>query len=234
MKLFDRTLWCVAAWAALLPAAQAARPLITDDTGIVEAGACQLETWVQHQRGQTDFWAVPACNPTGNLEIGVGASRVRADGVGTTRGDAQLQAKTVLRPLSAEGWGLALAVGVVRHPADTPYRSDVYLNLPLTVPLVGESLLMHLNAGWVRTQGAGESRRTWGLAGEWRAFERTTLLAETFGQSGGKPFVQVGLRHTLVPDRVQLDFTAGGPARGAAAERWVSFGLRLMTPAFLQ
>lgn len=233
MKRLDRTFLGAAAFAALLPAAQAARPLTTDDAGIVEAGACQLETWVQHQRGQTAYWAVPACNPTGNLELGVGASRVRADGT-TSGGDAQLQAKTVLRPLSAEDWGLALAVGVVRHPAGTPHRNDLYLNLPLSVPLAGESLLMHLNAGWVRTQGAGANRRTWGLAGEWRAFERTTLLAESFGQSSGKPFVQAGLRHTLVPDRVQLDFTVGGPARGGSAERWVSFGLRLMTPAFLQ
>lgn len=234
MKRFDRTLWGIAACAALLPAAQAARPLTTDDAGVVEAGACQLETWVQRQRGQTAFWAVPACNPTGNLELGVGASRVRTDGTDASSGDTQLQAKTVLQPLGAEGWGLALAVGVVRHPDDTPQRTDVYLNLPLSVALADDSLLMHLNAGWVRTQGAGENRRTWGLAGEWRAFERTTLLAETFGQSGGKPLVQVGLRHSLVPDRVQLDFTIGGPARGGAAARWVSFGLRLMTPAVLK
>lgn len=233
MKHLDRIVWGAVAFAALLPAAQAARPLTTDDAGIVEAGACQLETWVQHQRGQSAYWAVPACNPTGNLELGVGTSRVRADGA-SADSDAQLQAKTVLRPLSAEDWGFALAVGVVRHPAGTPHRNDLYLNLPLSVPLAGESLLMHLNAGWVHTQGAGENRATWGVAGEWAAFERITLLTETFGQSGAKPMVQFGLRYTLVPDRVQLDFAIGGPGCGGSTERWVSFGLRLMTPAFLQ
>ena len=72
---------------------------------------------------------------------------------------------------------------------------------------------------------------TWGLGTEAQLTERTWLIAETFGQNQGKPFHQLGLRHWLVPDRIQLDATYGN--RNGGGERWFSIGLRLLTPAFL-
>ena len=47
--------------------AHAARPMVTDDARIVDAKACQLESWVRHDPDSTQLWALPACNPTGNL-----------------------------------------------------------------------------------------------------------------------------------------------------------------------
>ena len=42
-------------------AAQAARPLVTDDARIVDPKACQLETWTRFNRGSTEHWVQPAC-----------------------------------------------------------------------------------------------------------------------------------------------------------------------------
>jgi len=54
-----------------LPQARAARPMITDDARIVDAGSCQVETWVTRNRNDTEYWALPGCNFTGNLEISI-------------------------------------------------------------------------------------------------------------------------------------------------------------------
>src|SRR5690349_17123527 len=71
----------------------AARPLITDDARIVDAKACQVETWVRHNTDSTEYWALPACNPTGNVELTVGGALTRELGETHTT-DVQAQAKT--------------------------------------------------------------------------------------------------------------------------------------------
>lgn len=40
--------------------------MITDDARTVDAKACQVETWVKFNRDSTEYWALPACNFTGN------------------------------------------------------------------------------------------------------------------------------------------------------------------------
>jgi hypothetical protein len=69
---------------------------------------------------------------------------------------------------------------------------------------------------------------TWGVGAETRLSGRTTLTSETFGQQGGKSYVQLGLKHWLVVDRVQLDGTYGNRI-GGRAERFVSLGVVLFT-----
>lgn len=54
--------------------AHAARPMITDDARLTDAGACQVESWVHIHGNQHEFWALPACNPGGNLELTLGGA----------------------------------------------------------------------------------------------------------------------------------------------------------------
>ena len=54
---------------AFADAASAARPMITDDARLTDAGACQLETWAHLHSRQKEWWALPACNPGGNFEF---------------------------------------------------------------------------------------------------------------------------------------------------------------------
>lgn len=218
--------------AALLAtnAAHAARPMITDDARIADAKACQLESWVKKNPDSTETWALPACNFTGNLELTLGGAVTREAGRAQIS-DVVMQGKTLFKPLATNGWGMGLAVGTVRHPqADT---RDWYAYVPTSFSFRDDAVVVHTNLGWQREGETRRDRLTWGLGTEARLAERTWLIAETFGQDQGKPFHQLGLRHWLVPDRVQLDATYGNRNGGGNGERWFSIGLRLISVPFL-
>ena len=46
-----------------------ARPMIVDDARIIDAGSCQLEAWRRFNRDSQENWALPGCNPAGNIEF---------------------------------------------------------------------------------------------------------------------------------------------------------------------
>lgn len=101
--LGTRTTW--SGWFALccgaVPAAWAARPLVTDDAPVLDPGQCQLETWIQHDPRHTHYRIVPACHVADDWEVGVGAARLHGRGGGNGVNLAVLQAKTAryaLRP----------------------------------------------------------------------------------------------------------------------------------------
>ncbi|RGE43295.1 hypothetical protein DZC30_14955 [Comamonas testosteroni] len=222
----------IIAMAAVSAAAHAARPMNTDDARIVDAKACQLESWIKHPKGHAEFWAQPACNFTGNLELTMGAALSRMDG--STRASAQmLQGKTLFKTMEPNGWGWGLAAGMARDPRrDAGGGHDMYAYMPTSFSFSDDKFVLHTNVGWLREQGSRSNRLTWGLGSETQLQERTWLIAETYGQNRGKPFFQFGVRHWLVPDRVQIDATYGN-RMGEGSERWFSLGLRLLTPAFL-
>jgi hypothetical protein len=57
----------------LLPAAAEAQQFATDDAGIADYRACQVEAW----RGETASWLLPACHFIRNLEITAGMGFVQ-------------------------------------------------------------------------------------------------------------------------------------------------------------
>lgn len=229
MTLKPAFLIAMAAWSV---SAHAARPMNTDDARIVDAKSCQLESWVKLPKGHTEFWAQPACNFTGNLELTMGGALTREDG--STRGSAQmLQGKTLFKSLETNGWGWGLAAGMARDPRrDAGGGHDMYAYVPVSFSLNDDKVVLHTNLGWLREQGTRSNRLTWGLGSETQLQERTWLIAETYGQGSGKPLVQFGLRHWLVPDRVQIDATYGNRI-GEGSQRWFSIGLRLLSVPFL-
>ncbi len=220
---------CLALSTAL---AHAARPLITDDARIVDAKACQLESWVRRNRGSIEYWALPGCNPTGNVELTLGGAATH-DASSTATTSLVAQAKTILRPLGGDGWGVGLAGGVVRHPRSARGGHDRYVYVPMTFAVNRERLFIHTNVGWLREQEERRNRMTWGVGGELPFSERDSLIAETFSQDSGKPLVQLGLRHWIVRNRVQIDATYGDRVGSGSGERWFSVGLRLLSPPFL-
>nr|WP_051237131.1 hypothetical protein [Ottowia thiooxydans] len=210
-------------------ASHAARPMNTDDARTVDPKACQVESWVRQNADSTELWAIPACNPTGNLEIAAGGSHARGDIEGS-RNTVVLQAKTLFKPLEPNGWGWGLAVGTAQH-ARPPSGRDWYAYIPVSRSILDDRAVLHLNVGWLRE---GLSRRnfmTWGIGSETQLSERVWLIGETFGQNEGRPLYQAGLRYWVVPNRVQVDATYGNRLGGG--ERWFSIGLRLLSPAFL-
>jgi hypothetical protein len=211
-------------------AVHAARPLITDDARTVDAKACQVESWVKKNPESTEAWALPACNFTGNLELTLGGAMTREAGRTQTT-DVVMQGKTLFKTMEANGWGMGLAAGTVRHArADT---RDWYAYVPISFSFRDDDVAIHTNLGWLREGETRRNRLTWGVGTEARLTESTWLIAESFGQNQGKPFLQLGVRHWLVPDRVQLDVTYGNRTGGGNGERWFSIGLRLLSVPFL-
>lgn len=230
MNRFSPLLSCAAATAAAvlhLPA-QAARPLNTDDARIVDHGACQLESWVRHDRESTETWALPGCNPTGNLEITLGGGRVRDD-EGSRTLALVVQGKMLVKPLEPHGWGWGVALGLSRDK--TTGSNDPYVYLPFTWSLRNDQTFLHLNLGAKREGSEHRKQLTWGLGLEQPVNATFGLIGETYQQDKGKPHFQLGGRVWIVPDRVQIDGTVGN--RFGGGERWFSLGLRLLTPAFM-
>ena len=115
--------------------AQAARPLITDDARVVDPGACQVESWVKRNRDSTEYWALPACNFTGSLELTFGGARTR-DSDRSYASDIQAQGKLLLRPLEINGVGIAVVAGTVRHLQ--PDARDWFIYAPISVSLLDD------------------------------------------------------------------------------------------------
>ena len=208
------------------PAAHAGRPMMVDDAAIVGARNCQLESWVQNNPDSREYWAVPACNLGGNLEVAFGGARI--DGPQGPHGAGVLQGKTLFKPLERNGWGAGLVFGD-QFSGETGVVGDLYISAPVSFSFHDDRFLVHANLGWLREKIAARSVATWGVGAETKLSDRTTLTTETFGQQHGKPFVQLGLKHWLVVDRVQLDATYDNRVGGRGAERFVSLGAVLFT-----
>jgi len=228
---------CLALAAGTVLPALAARPMITDDARIVDAQACQVESWQRVNRdGPSRFWAVPACNPTGNLELsaGGGYGRSLAPSGERQRVASLFQGKTVLRPLVPDNWGIGLAVGRSHdQPGDSPGVASNYVYVPVSWATRGDDVVLHLNLGLRNDRGLHRSFGTWGLGSEIRLAPQLQLIAETFGESRNGTHAHGGLRWWVVPDRVQVDATMGSRLQAGTSNRWASIGLRLLSPPFL-
>lgn len=208
--------------------AQAGRPMETDDADILDAGSCQLETWVDRHRDSTEFWLAPACNPGGNMELTIGAAWTR-QASSTTTSALAFQAKTVLKPMQPDGWGAGLAAGLEHHPKRTGEGRDWYAYLPVSRSFRDDRLLLHANLGWLHDGEDKRNRMTWGIGTEFEVAERTWMMLETFGHDQGKPSYQLGFAYWLISDRVQLDAAFGQGLDRDENERWFSLGLTLVS-----
>ena len=222
------TLPLVALLVLLAPAARAARPMVTDDARLTDPPACQLETWVYLRPGSHDFWALPACNPGGNFELTAGGSNNHGDPE-ANHGSIVVQGKTLFKPLETNGWGIGLAAGYTTKPAET-LSGGPYFYVPASFSLADDRVVLHANLGAARLRNIEATRMTWGVGSETAATERLYVIAEAFGLNVGRPSLQAGLRYWLVPGRVQVDTTFGSNLADVHGERWLSIGLRLISP----
>ena len=224
--------------AALLlspPAAHAARPMITDDARTVDSYACQVESWIKTNRGSKEYWALPACNFTGNLEVTLGGARTH-DASGGETTDAVVQGKTLLKPLETNGYGIAFAAGYAGHPAAHGGRplGGPYMYMPISLSLADDRVVLHTNVGAKHVREEHGSRATWGLGSETMITPRVYLIAETFGESRDNASYQLGIRYWIVPNHVQVDTTYGNQYGNKPDARWFSIGLRLLSMPFLK
>lgn len=204
--------------------AHAARPMVTDDASIVAPGDCQLESWTQRTQPQTEYWAVPACNPYGNWELSAGAGRILPRDGTPGYVEGFLQAKTLFKPLSPNGWGIGLTVANLFR-GGTP-SGDLSALVPLSVSLLDDKVLVHLNAGVLRERlSAHRIGGQWAGGAEWAATHDLALTLETYGTQRGHGYLQTGLRFTVIPDRLDLDAGVGQRIGLHGEERYATFGL---------
>lgn len=223
--------------AAASPASSHAQQYITDDAAVTEFRACQLQMW----HGERTSWVMPVCTPVRNLELSLGFIGVWEDGL-DGHFEYVLQAKTLLKRLTTDGWGAGFVAGVGRDPAlatTAPPQTSYYAYVPVSVSLAGDRVVLHQNTGII-VQSAARSDRlgvTWAARTEF-ALRRDRLLgvAEVYGAEGrapAPPEYQIGVRAFPRPGRVQLDLSYGGLLRtGRRAQGW-TLGLALVTPPFL-
>ena len=206
----------------------AARPFVTDDARLTTAGSCQLESWMRIYPDSKELWALPACNPTGNLEFTVGGGRARHDDAPATS-DYVFQAKTLFRPLETNDWGIGFAVGTIRHPEINPgpnMLGNTYAYIPLSVSLNDDKVILHANLGWLKDKASGQNNLSWGVGSEFKLHARLLGIAETFGDNRSMSYGQVGVRYSVRPDLFQVDATIGQQLSGPGKNHWVSFGIR--------
>jgi hypothetical protein len=211
--------------------AHAARPFVTDDARIVDPGGYQIESFIKHRRNvrENEFWFLPAWNPGSTVELTLGGFALR----NTEGGDSNTliaQAKTLLRPLRANDFGLALTLGALRQEplgsADGAWSP--FVNLIGSLSWRDDAVILHANAGLLDDRLSDIKRYTWGLGAEIATTARLWVIAETYNQEGDKPSTQVGLRYWLVPNRLQVDGTLGAQHSEPQDRSWISIGVRIL------
>jgi hypothetical protein len=212
---------------------QAARPLQTDDAGLIPPGACELEG--SHTRVRAAGLRVPeygtaaGCGIGWNSQLGLAYADARSAGQ-KTRGLALL-GKTGLwagpgdgAPSVAAAW----ALGWERAAGAGWERVGSEIRLIGTLPL--GAAMLHANLGHLRERPSGFKATTWGLALESVELPvgqlRWAPLAEVHGDDRGDRWTAAGVRLTLLPERLYLDLAHARQHRGDKA-RTTTAGFRL-------
>jgi hypothetical protein len=219
------------------PAPLQAQQFVTDDAELVDYRACQLEAW----HGETVLWLIPACRFARNLEVSAGRGRVTHEGARSS--EWLVEAKHLLHEFSRSGIALGLVAGFTfANPARvfSDNVSGAYAYVPVSVPLAGESLVVHANLGWDverdehNHNGVAHSDAhhalTWAFRGDLAITSRFLMIGELFSEGSLRPAYQVGLRSILIPDRFSVDVSWGGHTDGNVAGLGWTAGLA-WTPA---
>lgn len=225
-RIFILLIFC---WLALYSATVwSARPFVTDDARLTNAGHCQLESWTRVYPQSVELWALPACNPTGNLEITLGGGSFHNQTDASTSRDYLMQLKTLFKPLDSQQFGVGLALGHIAHPEVSPGPNqfgNTYLYVPISYAFANQRVL-HLNLGLVKERGTHQLKTTLGLGAEWPIHARWLGIAEVYGDHTQSPFYQLGMRLSVIPNLLQVDATTGGQMHGHPDTQWLSIGVR--------
>lgn len=213
-------------YGALLPLEAAGQQVLVDDPMSVETGAAQLEAW----HSQRDSHIIPAVRVLSDLEIAAGTAFAQTGSANRRRVEYTVEGKLLLRPGSIHRFGAAFVAGAgARQLAIPNGRPNALFGYGiLSQDIVSGRLTAYQNVGWVQEEN-GPHQLTWGARLDWAVFESVTLIGEIYGEGATDPFVQVGLRTVLLPDRVESDvsITRAGPY--GARSTWLTVGFTFMS-----
>lgn len=206
----------------------AARPFVTDDARLTNAGKCQLEAWSRQYNASSEFWALPACNFTGNFEITLGGGTFTNDNQSSSTQDYVFQAKTLFKPLATNEFGYGVAVGKIAHPKINPGPNqfgNTYIYFPISYAFKND-LVLHTNLGLLKDKGFNRPKATYGFGAEIPLKTNIMGIAEIYGDEKQKPFYQIGIRYSVIPNLFQIDTTLGHQLDGESDSKWLSIGFR--------
>lgn len=182
-------------------AANAGRPLATEDADVLEPRVCEWESFGARTRttgaASARAWATQVgCGLGAGTQAALAYSRATEDGV-TAQG-LSLGGKTglIARKDGAIGLTLAWGMGAVKAPAHSWRLETTYLNLVATRELA-DGVTGHANLGWTHDRASGQHSTTWNLAAEAALGRGVDVMAELYGDDRSKPWLGAGLRWTL-------------------------------------
>jgi len=158
--------------------ADAARPLVTDDAGVLEAGECELETFIERSRvrGEPAYFGgsvQPGCGVGLRTQLSLIGARFDGDPATTQAGFA---GKTALIALTESRAGLTIGYSFEwSRPNGQSCRSDTGLLIAIATFPFEQNWFAHINAGWRRTQQPREKIFFWGVAIERESVGSTRL-----------------------------------------------------------
>lgn len=209
--------------ATLLQPAQAGRPLVTEDAGVLGAGECELELYAGHQRlspaGRLRSASAQAsCGMGGGVQAALALERARERGTDEAgRADAGVLSAKARLLGEADGPALALvgAAGWGRSGHRAWRHEAVFIGLAGSSPLA-DGLTGHVNLGHLDHRGDRQRSTTWALALELAATPTLDLGAEAFGDDRERPWLGTGLRWAATPTLSLGASAAVQPGRGRA------------------
>jgi hypothetical protein len=210
-----------AACALAIPAAQAGRPLQTEDAGVLERGSCELEGVQARLREQgistTGQSLQVGCGIGLNTQLAVASSRSKVEGFRAT--GLALGGKTELwRGAGEDAAAFTLAYGVEwdKPAGEKRQRSASVLRAVFSQPVPGGSV--HANLAAERDEIAKERSTSWALAYEHEGFDAGPIklapMAEVFGTRGESAWWNLALRATLIPEKLFVDGSYGRQSGG--------------------
>jgi hypothetical protein len=204
-------------FASCLLQARAARPLQTDDAGVLAKGDCEFEGATQRLSapGQTatETGLQVGCGVAWDSQLAVAAAVAREDGVRTT--SLAVGGKTGLWKSAGGDVASSLALSwqlLGSQQAGRAWRhAGTAASLLWSMPLVSHFTL-HANLGHNRKELDHYHATTWGVAIEQAglgANKRWMLMAELFGDDHERPWWNLGLRVAVVPNKLLVALSYG-------------------------
>jgi len=200
------------------------RPMTTDDASLTTLHSCQMESWLQHARGDTQMWLLPACNPFGKVEFSVGAVLDWPQGARESTGTI---AQFKMQWLDSKVAQIGLAGGALRAQGAWDLY---YAYVPITKSVTANTQV-HLNLGWQRDRIANEDEMTYAVALAHDVSSRLNVFGELFGNDTTPPTAQAGGAILFRGGIVQVDGSVGRPVRGTWRDFVYSIGFELYPDA---
>lgn len=216
---------------SMLITAYAARPLVSDDAGVLDARECEIETYAERSRvsGEPANWGAsvqPGCGIGWRTQLSLIAAR--SDGMpATTR--LGVAGKTAIIPLAESSAGLTIGYSFEwSRPSGQSFRSDTGLLIAIATFPFQQGWFAHVNAGWQRTQQLRENTPFWGVAIERESVGHTLLdlMAEAYRDSEASPWFALGARYRVIDQWLSINGSIAIKS-GSEREKLATLGARL-------